>query len=308
MIIAALGMWILLQNPMPSSLKSSSPPQKYSRSAQQYTPDNQSGTENSPIIVKILPAQKTPEESAQEAAERQEKTSSDWWLDFFTGILALMALIQAVVFAYQGRQLRKTVQAAEGQSADMKNSIAEAKRAATAMENVATHFEASVKATIESTKTFSTRGEMQMRAYLCSAIGSGIFQERLKNLHFQAIVTIINAGSTPAHSVRWRIRASILPLPTPHDFGFPLPDKWLGGGIIGPHQQTTLNPMVEDFCDDAEVDKIKRGEGKALHAWGIVEYRDVFGNVQTLRFGQIYTFVPDGKIMGYFTDRHNDAT
>ena len=71
----------------------------------------------------------------------------------------------------------------------------------------------------------------------------------------------------------------------------------------------TVSPMVEGFCDDSEVEQIKRGTGgKALYAWGVIDYHDVFGESQRSNFGQIYTWLVDGKVWGYYTERHNDAT
>jgi hypothetical protein len=45
--------------------------------------------------------------------------------------------------------------------------------------------------------------------------------------------------------------------------------------IISPRQIITVSPIVEDFCDDSEVEGIKRAaQGKALYAWGIFTYED----------------------------------
>jgi|SRR5436309_15228673 len=149
-----------------------------------------------------------------------------------------------------------------------------------------------------------------MRAYLCVVIGTAIYQEREKNLKFQAIPSIVNAGLTPAHKVSFRASAAILPHPLPAGFTFPLPATTSGTSVIGPRQNITVSPAVEDFCDDSEIEGIKTGtQGKLLYTCGVFTYEDIFGNPQFTRFCQIYTWLADGKTTwGYYADRHNDAT
>ena len=305
MMLALFSLCFLLQDPSGSAPKTSRPEQKQVGTGQRYTPHDERGTENSPIVVKVLPSLKTAEETAQEAAERQEKTSSDWWLDFFTGVLATMAIIQAFVFGYQGVQLKRTVAAAEGQSADMKQSIAEAARAANAMEQVAVHIEASAKAATVSVGAI----QQQMRAYITVIVWGGIYQDRTKGIRFAGQPSITNMGNTPARKVKHKAAAAILPVPLPVDFDFPLPEQWSGGNVIGAHQNTLLTVPINEFVDDASVEEIKSGGGKAvLYVWGMVTYVDVFEDEQSTKFCQILTWLPDGRIWGYFLDRHNDAT
>src|SRR5262249_20928665 len=47
----------------------------------------------------------------------------------------------------------------------------------------------------------------QLRAYLSVVIGTAVYQERDKNLRFEAKPTIVNTGQTPAYNVRYRIKA-----------------------------------------------------------------------------------------------------
>lgn len=295
---------VWLQNPAPGRRKVSGPEQKQSAEGQQPTAQNQRGTETKPLFVKVLPPQQTLEESVRNATESREKATNDRNLVIVTAILAAIGFLQLLVFGYQATQLRKTVEAAAGQSEDMKRTVTEASRSAAAMEKVAEHIEISAAAATASVSSIN----QQMRAYLCAVIGGATYQERPKNLRFQASPQIINAGLTPAYRVFFRINAAILPVPLPKDFAFPLPAERNGGPLVGPRQSMAVSPVVRDFCGDSEVDKIKRGEGQALYAWGIIEYEDVFRNQQYTKFCQIYTWLPDGKIWGYYTENHNEAT
>src|SRR5207253_5154414 len=110
---------------------------------------NQRGTEGKPLIIKALPTEKTAAERAQEVNDRRDKAAADWWTVGLTlalvdvGALQFLALIvQAIVFGVQAKQLRASVDLtrtnANRQEQDMAASIAEAARAAGAMERVAT--------------------------------------------------------------------------------------------------------------------------------------------------------------------------
>jgi hypothetical protein len=275
----------------------------------------QLGTDARPLVIKQLPTTNTDEESAQVANDRAGKIANDKKLVQFTGYLVVatwtlgaIGLFQLIVFGMQARRLRQTVDAAADQSKAMERSISEANRLASAMERVSKDIAISASAATESVAALRERTAQQMRAYLSVVVGTGIYQDKAKNLKFQAQPLVVNAGHTPAHKVSFKAKTEVLPVPLPDAFTFPLPVSVTGGAVVGPQQSFTLSPMVDDFSDEAEVEKIKRAEGKALFAWGIITYEDVFGQSHQTRFCQIVTWLPDGKTWGYYTDRHNDAT
>ncbi len=179
-------------------------------------------------------------------------------------------------------------------------------RSASAMESVAEKIAVSTEAARESVSAINK----QMRAYICVVIGSALYQERAKNIKFQAIPSIVNAGLTPAHKVSFQADAAILPVPLPEDFAFPLPDTTSGTSVIGPRQNITVSPDVKDFVDDTEVEGIKSGhQGKGLYTWGIFTYEDIFGNPQYTKFCHLYTWLGDGKTTwGYYAKHHNEAS
>jgi hypothetical protein len=102
---------------------------------------SQPGTENHPFFVQIVPAPKSDDEAAQDAADREEKIQTDVWLVRFTGLLFLVGVIQAIVFIVQANRLKETIAAMkaidERQSAKVAESIAQATRAAEAMKELA---------------------------------------------------------------------------------------------------------------------------------------------------------------------------
>jgi hypothetical protein len=313
--IAALALVTFGSSQIPSRGQTGKSRQAEAESTKRPDALNQQGTEASPFFIKLIPTPKTLAEAAQDAKDREEKTANDRKLVEFTrklviatGILAAIGFLQLAVFGYQAYQLRETVQAATDQSKAMERSIAEANRLASAMENAAKDIAVSARAATDSVAAVKERTAQQMRAYLSVIVGSGVYQEREKNFKFQGKPLLVNTGNTPAHKVTFRASAAILPVPLPDDFAFPLPAAGIGGPVIGPHQNYTITPVVQDFCDDADVESIKRGDGKALCAWGIVTYTDVFEQPQETQFCQIITWLPDGKVWVYYPPRHNDAT
>lgn len=76
---------------------------------QQDTKPDERGTEQVPLIIKVLPPLNEEEKSVATKQERQDKSESDWWLVKLTGILAIIGFIQIVVFGLQAFRLRQTV-------------------------------------------------------------------------------------------------------------------------------------------------------------------------------------------------------
>ncbi len=235
-----------------------------------------------------------------------------WILVVITGLAVRAAIRTLGSINAQVDEMRKTGEQTDkliaeniAQSKSMQLSVAEAARLASAMEVVAKEIAVSSKAAMASVDAIG----QQMRAYICVVIGSAIYQERPKNLKFQAIPSIVNAGLTPAHKVSFQTDAAILPIPLPEDFTFPLPDNPAGTSMIGPRQNIVVSPIVKDFVDDTEVEAIKNGQGKGLYAWGIFTYEDIFGKPQYTKFCHLYTWLADGKTTyGYYDKRHNDAS
>jgi len=77
--------------------------------AQQNTKPDERGTDEMPLIIKVLPPPDEAEKTAANKQERQDKSNSDWWLVALTGVLAFIGVVQIIVFSIQARRLRQTV-------------------------------------------------------------------------------------------------------------------------------------------------------------------------------------------------------
>lgn len=305
------------QPPAPRPLKIEQPPQAKTAIASDSANANQRGTENSPLIVKVLPTPKTAEEAANDKQDRDEKTASDWWIIKLTGALALIGALQLLVFGYQALKLRQTVHSMNAQSEDIKRYTAEAARSANAMEDVSASLRINadrITETVEMNRMIASRQNdfwtRQMRAYVSVLIGSGIYQETFKGLRFEVKPAVRNSGGTPAYDVRHRSRAAILPINLPQNFRFTLPKEWAGGGAVGPHSHVEISAIVPDLISDDEVTNVKTGNGKILYAWGTVSYKDLFKRTRRITFAQQIIWVGEpGKesIKGFYLNRHNKS-
>ncbi|MEA2899715.1 MAG: hypothetical protein QOJ84_5330 [Bradyrhizobium sp.] len=104
--------WGQSQQPTPPPTQSTQPnqtPKPYER-----------GTEDSPIIVKVLPTKESDEKATADARHENEKAENDRRLARFTealfwatGALSVIALFQLFVFGWQGVQLKRSVSAAK---------------------------------------------------------------------------------------------------------------------------------------------------------------------------------------------------
>lgn len=331
LIVLALTDGGISWSQQPSPNGASATPQAQSGGPQSPRAVDQRGTEQSPVVVKILPSAKTNDEIAQEQQNRSARAENDKQIIKINNRLVVIGFLQLVVFfgqlgvfGYQAWKLRQTVQAAADQSVEMKKSVAESIRAAAAMEDVAGSMSTVAQTTLQNVQhlrqTVATNreiadrqkmlGELQLRAYVNVIIGTATFQERGKNIKFGASPLLVNSGATPAKKLRYVIRAAVLPVPLPDGFVFPdtTPSQSVEG-MIPPHQNRTISASVEDFCDDQEVDDIKIGKGRMLFTWGTVNYEDAFGVNQTTEFCQTLMFLPpDNRVLGFYTPNRNTAT
>jgi hypothetical protein len=103
--------------------------------------------------------------------------SADWWMVRLTAGIVSIAAIQTIVFGLQAHRLKQTIdkmdEIAGDQTKDVRNSIAQATRAAQAMEQIATSMSQnaesvrkSVEVSEEISKTQKLISELHSRAYL----------------------------------------------------------------------------------------------------------------------------------------------
>jgi hypothetical protein len=236
---------------------------------------------------------------------------NDQYVGLQTLILAIQTLIfllQLLVFSAQAKRLRQTVEAAKEQSGDMKLSIAEATRSANAMETSSRGVTIASQAATESvanTKEMMTR---LLRAYVCANFGDATFQNPSTGFRLQARLLLSNAGQTPAYSVGFKARADVLPFPLPPDFNFEVPEDPAGSQTtLGGHQPPiTLTLVVDRLYSEEEIAELRSGS-KRLYLFGTITYDDVYRVARYTNFSFSVVWLNEGKTMGLFTRRHNDA-
>jgi hypothetical protein len=294
---------------------------------QQNRDVDQRGSEDKPVIVKVLPSERTATERAQEASDRQDKAAAEWWTVLLTlalvgvGSLQFLALIgQAIVFGIQARRLRESVDltrtAANRQEKDTAASIAEASRAAVAMERVAGSLASTATSAVENTRIVREISErqgdlamMQLRAYLSVRFGSIVPQDNATNYRFEVRLLLANTGQTPAHNVYYRAAVDILPLPLPDDFAFLLPDPPMtSAGILGPQQIFSISANLNRMLSDDEIVEISTGERRRLYIYGTVSYYDAFAAPHFTNFSQRVEWLRGGGFVGFNTRRNNEGT
>jgi hypothetical protein len=166
-----------------------------------------------------------------------------------------------------------------------------------------------MRQTVRSSEDSSKR---ELRAYIAVVIGDAIFQVRrdppLGDLRFEARPVLTNTGRTPAHNIRFKARAAILPVPLPPGMDLPIThDADIGEIVIGINQTAYMSAVVDGFVQDADVADIKLGVSRSLYVWGRVVYNDVFGDqYETLFCHQIYW--TGETVRGYYAPRRNKST
>ena len=275
----------------------------------------QLGTSADPLVIQVQPSARTQgdidretqaesdrrAEAASRQASAEESAATNKKLILIGVVQALIFLLQLLVFGRQARRLRETVEIAQAQSRDMRESINTGARAAGAMERLAANSERSIETLREVTA-------LQMRAYLTVSVGTGAYQDRANGIRFDVRPLITNTGNTPALKVGYLAKAMVLPVPLPADFVFQLPEGIRGSGVVGPRGTADMWAMVNDYVPDEDVQAIKKGHPRAVFTWGTVWYEDIFKAVHETHFCYSVMWLPDGKVYGYYNARNNTAT
>jgi hypothetical protein len=306
------------QQSSPSGTISNQPPRRTSDQKGAGAQIDQRGSEQSSLSAKTLLPVNSTQEAANEKTDREDKSSADWWMVRLTGLIALIGVGQGFVFYIQARRLRQTVvkmdEIAAGQTADMNKSIAESAKAALAMQSLAESMAANVEIVrdVANVNKFIADRQaalwpLQMRAYISVMVGNAIYQDTKMALQFEAKPVLVNTGNTPAHNVRYSIKADILPIPLVESRDFSVPPPFGRGNVVAPHANGTMSAVVDRIFFDEEVADIKQGKGRALVVWGRVEYEDVFRELHHTNFCQVLMWRANDSIVGYHQPHHSDA-
>lgn len=195
-----------------------------------------------------------------------------------TTVTAIFTVVLATSTVFLWKETKDLRNFAQEQGEDMKASIAEAARAATAMQNVATAVAASAKVSEDSLALYKDANVRQIRAYLTLGFGSVIEQNAATGYRYEVRMTLQNVGITPAYNVAINTHVAVLPWPLPDDFKFPDFDaSKSNGSVMGPHQNNIITGIAEKIYSDDDVREITSGPSKRLYVYGTVKYQDAFG-------------------------------
>jgi hypothetical protein len=186
--------------------------------------------------------------------------SPEWWTAALTAGLLLIAIAQALLFLWQLRLLKRTVE--------------DSSRAARAAES-------SVAAMRETATT-------QLRAYLCV---ERAWIEFPQPGYPKATVVIKNGGQTPARSVKHWIHQWCHEYPLRIELPTPPEDFVMTSDVMGPGGTHTMpiehpsgsGPIVkEQFLDELGT------AGATVYVYGEVRYSDVFGVERSTKYRLMY--------------------
>lgn len=240
LILLFIGMVTGINAELPSK------PKEETTGSQQKAGRNQRGSDQLPVVVKIIPTEKNEVETEKAAKEKEEKTSNDKRLIRFTGWLAFIALLQLLVFAWQARRLRQTVEAT--------------KEAAEAAKNTAeslTH--------VERAYVFVTIDPPKVEPIYDNERGhEGLF-------YFNTDIVVWNYGKTPAviNKIHWVISLREAAIPSE------LEESEIPPGLILGSDKFNRIPILLRILSDEERKQIITRRIPA-YCCGRVEYEDVF--------------------------------
>ena len=214
------------------------------------------GTNESPLVIKVIPDQKTAERSAKEDQEQDRKAALEWWTVVFTGALTLFALVQSLAMVYQGKWLRRNVKITED-TADA------AKRSA----DVA---EASIK-TMQS----------HLRAYISVEGDPNPIRDGPPG-KLQIHLVMKNVGQTPAHKVTHWVNAALGGEPAQYEGPNDQPDAvlYLPAGAVVPWIALCTTMWSRALFEMP----MENGDEVCLYVWGEVRYTDAFDNSHSVKF------------------------
>jgi len=263
------------QPPSPSPREEVQSPQGKPGASQQPAASEQRGTEDRPAVVKILPAEKTADERAQEERDRIDKTSAGWWLRVLTGALVIvgamqfLALIgQGAVFAIQAKRLRESVDLtraiASREERDMRDAITTAQTSADAAKNsadaAALHAQAAIG--VELPAIFVTQ-------IILHARDLGTLAARLQ--YPEISITFENFGRTPAFLARSSVEV-VLAKDLPESPVYATVVAYPPGTLIEKGTPYIINLQRREYSI-LEVEDIINGIS-VLWVYGFVSYRD----------------------------------
>jgi hypothetical protein len=219
------------------------------------------GTAQQPLIVKVMPDEKSADDRDADNYERGEKRDLDRVTTRFakvtgwaTGALVLVAVVQAVLFLYQLRMMRQNL-------VDAKNAADAAVISADA-----------ARASADVAKLSMVASE---RPYVHFA---GMRWISHNNTERQQVFWRLrphwrNSGNTPTRSLRVYIQYELVDAPLPDAYAYTV-------NIDGPAPPASIEPggVIGSAVHDVYGDEFVAiaGGHRHIYVWGVATYRSVF--------------------------------
>jgi len=267
--IAADSRLITIPEPTPILAPLDEPSQKKS-DLQQPKPDER-GTEQIPLVVKIVPAEASPEQKQQddEKAELDQQSvrnliiSTNKLLFIGTAILAIATGGLALVAFFQMRNARESI-AASVKLADA--AVAHAGHA-------------------EQVRVSEKSAERQLRAYVSAIPNFIAFHPNNNSFSIRYVIT--NHGQTPAYQMAGQVTIEVLSYPLPPDWQFLTPPETqsrLSRSILFPGQRSPAITKMRQSIGASEIIQVTAGTERRIFVYGVIRYLDVFDRPQHTRF------------------------
>lgn len=174
------------QGPAPGGPNSGHKPQEQSAIHGKCPTEQQRGTEDAPLVIKVTPAEiEQPPTPSYTCYQNSQASNNDLWLDLATTVLALITL---GIFGYTAKLANATIKLVENTREDSKR-------------------------------------ELRAYVGIDEDLRPDIIQGEIKDDFVVFVAEIKNFGKTPAYDVEMTISAKSFPEPLPPGFVFPEPGK-----------------------------------------------------------------------------------
>jgi hypothetical protein len=247
----------LSQPPSPSTRQEESTPQQSRVGETKQKPDVASDSTRS-LDVRIT---KTAEEADEEKEQRQQDSYGRWVTMGLSVFTFLVLVVQLTVMNTQNRIMERQSRIFSGQLSATKKSADASIRSADTASAASEHEERITK--------------LSTRAYI-SATGekaAAFFQDA--HHVFEAGVTIVNRGTTPAYDVTVTAALCLVDSKTLNDFDYPPGKAALSVSVLGPGLSKNIQRWLPDKVPEADVEQIMRGgPPQCLLMYGTVKYKD----------------------------------
>jgi len=231
------------------------------KASEQNSTQQERGTDNSPIVVKVLPSEKTKDDLAREYTKDKKKLEIDERLASLTGDLALYTKLLFIATAVLALITLGLVRASFLQVRDAKRSVAAAETAAKAAQAAAEHIPRVERAYI----------------FIDPRMDAGDYGSRVR-------YSVFNHGKTPAVILGVGVWLQFKATPPDNSQHFPI--KPLLDQYVFP--PSPLDPWNDDEHIDYSEDRSLQAafiKGETfLWFWGSIRYGDVFGNEHFTHF------------------------